>query len=47
MALDAKERQVPAKPPFWNDPRYRGWFFQVLVIGGVVLFGYYIVHDKN
>ncbi len=45
MALDAKERLAPSKPPIWNDPRYRGWLFQVLVIGGVVLFGLYIVNN--
>lgn len=45
MAVDAKERLSPSKPPIWNDPRYRGWFFQVLVIGGVVLFGLYIVNN--
>jgi general L-amino acid transport system permease protein len=45
MALDAKERLAPSKPPIWNDPRYRGWLFQVLVIGGVVLFGFYIVNN--
>ena len=45
MALDAKDRLAPSKPPIWNDPRYRGWFFQVVVIGGVLLFGFYIVNN--
>ncbi len=36
---------APAKPPIWNDPVYRGIFFQVLVLGAVVLFGLYIFNN--
>ncbi len=37
--------QAPARPPIWNDPFYRAIFFQVLVLGGVILFGFYLVHN--
>ncbi len=35
----------PAKPPFWNDPRYRAIFFQVLALAAVVGFGAYLVNN--
>ena len=45
MAVDAEVGRAPAKPPVWNDPRYRALFFQVLVLGGVVLFFIYITNN--
>jgi len=39
------EAVPPAKPPFWNDPAYRAVFYQVLVIGGVIAFGAFLVHN--
>jgi general L-amino acid transport system permease protein len=38
-------RGAPARAAFWNDPRYRALFFQALVLGGVILFGVYIVNN--
>jgi general L-amino acid transport system permease protein len=35
----------PAKPPIWNDPVWRAIFFQILVIGGVVLFAVFLVRN--
>ncbi len=35
----------PAKPPMWNDPVYRALFFQVLVLGGVILLGIFLVQN--
>jgi general L-amino acid transport system permease protein len=35
----------PAKPPIWNDPRYRALFFQVLVLGGVIGGGVFLVNN--
>ena len=35
----------PAKPPIWNDPVWRAIFFQILVIGGVVLFSIFLVRN--
>ena len=32
----------PAKPPIWNDPRYRALFFQILVLGGVIAAGIFL-----
>ncbi|MFQ5973935.1 MAG: amino acid ABC transporter permease [Alphaproteobacteria bacterium] len=45
MAVDVRETLAPTKPPIWNDPRYRALFFQALVLGGVILFGLYIVNN--
>ncbi len=45
MAVDAEVGRAPSKPPVWNDPRYRALFFQVLVLGGVVLFFVYITNN--
>ena len=36
---------IPAKPAPWNDPRYRAIFFQVLVLGGVILLGASLVNN--
>ncbi len=45
MAVDVKESLAPARPPIWNDPRYRALLFQVLVVAGIVLLGLYIVNN--
>lgn len=38
------DRAAP-KPAPWNDPRIRAIFYQVVVIGGVVLFAAYLVNN--
>ena len=45
MAAETQQAAVPAKPPVWNDPRYRALFFQALVLLGVVGFGAYLVQN--
>ena len=49
MAAEKKEASVlakpPAKPPVWNDPRYRAVFFQVLVLGGIFIACYLLVNN--
>ena len=45
MAADAQEGLAPARPPIWNDRRYRSLFYQVLVLAGVILAGAYIVNN--
>lgn len=47
MAVENERGPVaaPARVAFWNDPRYRALFFQILVLGGVILFGAYIVNN--
>ena len=45
MAVEILETQKPAKPPIWNDPVYRAIFFQVLVLGGVIAFGYALISN--
>jgi general L-amino acid transport system permease protein len=32
---------------FWNDPRYRSLFFQILVVGAVVGFGWYLFRNTS
>ncbi|HKU96429.1 MAG TPA: amino acid ABC transporter permease, partial [Vineibacter sp.] len=34
-----------AKVAPWNDPVIRGWFFQIVVIGAVGLFAWYLVSN--
>ncbi|MCP4328158.1 MAG: amino acid ABC transporter permease [Alphaproteobacteria bacterium] len=36
---------APTKPPIWNDPVYRGIFFQVVVVAAVIGFGIYITNN--
>ncbi len=45
MAVDVRDTLAPTKPPIWNDPRYRALFFQALGLGGVILFGLYMVNN--
>lgn len=49
MAAEKKEAlplaKPPAKPPIWNDPRYRALFFQVLVLGGIILLCIFLVNN--
>jgi general L-amino acid transport system permease protein len=45
VAVETKIAVAPAKPPVWNDPRYRALFFQALVLGGVVLLAVYLVRN--
>ncbi len=35
----------PAKPPIWNDPRYRAFFFQALVLAAVIALGVFLVNN--
>lgn len=50
MAADPKQISAdlsapPSKPAFWNDPKWRALFFQVLVLVGVVAFGAFLVKN--
>ena len=45
MAVSSDVGDAPARASFWNDPRVRAVVFQVLVLGGIVLFGVYIVNN--
>ena len=45
MAVSSDVGGAPARASFWNDPRVRAVVFQVLVLGGIVLFGVYIVNN--
>ena len=45
MAVEATQSAPPARPALWNDPRARAIFFQVLVLGGVIFGGIYLVNN--
>ena len=45
MAVSSDVGGAPARASFWNDPRVRAVIFQVLVLGGILLFGVYIVNN--
>jgi general L-amino acid transport system permease protein len=45
MAVDVERGLAPGKPRFWNDPRIRALVFQALVLGGVILFGWFLVNN--
>lgn len=50
MAADPDQVAVstaapPAKPPVWNDPAWRALFFQILVVGFVILVGVFLVRN--
>ena len=45
MAVSSEVGSAPARVSFWNDPRIRAVIFQVLVLGGIILFGVYIVNN--
>ena len=41
----AVEAAPPARPPVWNDPRYRALFFQAIVLAAVIGGGVYLVNN--
>lgn len=45
MAVSSDVGSAPARVSFWNDPRIRAVIFQILVLGGIILFGVYIVNN--
>ena len=45
MAEGTQSGAPVAKPPVWNDPKYRAIFFQVLVLALVIGFGAYLVNN--
>lgn len=42
-----EQQQIPAKPPFWNDPHSRAIAFQVIALISVVAFGLYLLHNTQ
>ena len=36
---------APTRPPFWNDPRVRSVFYQIIAVGLVLLVGGYLVKN--
>ncbi|HMR33387.1 MAG TPA: amino acid ABC transporter permease [Geminicoccaceae bacterium] len=45
MATDITRGASAPRPAFYNDPKIRGLFYQVVVLGIVLLGGWYLVHN--
>jgi general L-amino acid transport system permease protein len=48
MAYEISRRDVgitPTAPAFWNNPAVRAIAYQIVLVGGVVAFGAYLVHN--
>src|SRR5437667_7266606 len=48
MAFESSRRDVgivPTAPAFWNNPTVRSILYQVLLVGGVIAVGVYLVHN--
>jgi general L-amino acid transport system permease protein len=48
MAFESSRRDVgiaPTAPAFWNNPAVRSIVYQVLLVGGVIAVGAYLVHN--
>ncbi len=48
MAYESSRRDVgiaPTAPAFWNNPAIRSIAYQIILVGGVVAFGAYLVHN--
>jgi general L-amino acid transport system permease protein len=48
MAFESTRRDVgivPTAPAFWNNPSVRAVVYQVLLVGGVIAVGAYLVHN--
>ena len=45
MALERQEYSAPGRAAVWNDTRYRAVFYQILVIGTVIAFAFFIINN--
>jgi general L-amino acid transport system permease protein len=45
--VTAETTAAPARAAIWRDPRYRGIFFQIVVLGAVIIFGLWIFHNTT
>jgi general L-amino acid transport system permease protein len=48
MAFESSRRDVgiaPTAPAFWNNPSVRAIVYQVLLVGGVIAVGAYLIHN--
>ncbi len=45
MAVQTEEGLVPGRSAIWNDTRYRDLFFQTVVLGALVAFAVFIIHN--
>ena len=48
MTIESSRRDVgvaPTAPAFWNNPSVRALFYQIVLVGGVVALGAYLVHN--
>jgi general L-amino acid transport system permease protein len=48
MTIESSRRDVgvaPTAPAFWNNPSVRALFYQIVLVGGVIAVGAYLVHN--
>src|SRR5882724_3254786 len=48
MTIESSRRDIgiaPTAPAFWNNPSVRALFYQLVLVGGVVAVGAYLVHN--
>ena len=45
MSDQPNHADAPGKPAPWNDPKIRALVFQALLVGAVVMFGFYLVNN--
>jgi general L-amino acid transport system permease protein len=43
--VPADPNTTPSRPPPWNDPRIRALVFQVIVLGGTIALGFFLVSN--
>jgi len=48
MTIESSRRDIgiaPTAPAFWNNPSIRALFYQLVLVGGVIAVGAYLVHN--
>src|SRR5258705_266468 len=48
MTIESSRRDIgiaPTAPAFWNNPSVRALFYQLVLVGGVIAVGAYLVHN--
>jgi general L-amino acid transport system permease protein len=45
MSDQPSDAMTPGKPAPWNDPKIRAIVFQALLVGAVVMFGFYLINN--
>ena len=45
MSDQPSDATIPGKPAPWNDPKIRAIVFQAILVGVVVMFGFYLINN--